>query len=89
MVRIINTAPEFGFLVFLPTFFSKELGFGEGRWPTLLAVIHGTNVFCAGGAAFVGPAIVSIFLGLKLPDEPAQASPPATPPVEPAARVRA
>ncbi|MFC6061382.1 MFS transporter [Streptomyces ochraceiscleroticus] len=46
VVRIINTAPEFGFLVFLPTFFAKELGFGEGRWLTLLAVIYGTNVFC-------------------------------------------
>ncbi|MFG2829593.1 MFS transporter [Streptomyces sp. NPDC048434] len=46
VVRIINTAPEFGFLVFLPTFFSKELGFGEGRWLTLLAVIYGTNVLC-------------------------------------------
>ncbi|MCE4944840.1 MFS transporter [Streptomyces sp. VTCC 41912] len=46
VVRIINTAPEFGFLVFLPTFFGKELGFGEGRWLTLLAVIYGTNVFC-------------------------------------------
>ena len=46
VVRIINTAPEFGFLVFLPTFFSQELGFGEGRWLTLLAVIYGTNVFC-------------------------------------------
>ncbi|WP_329172929.1 MFS transporter [Streptomyces decoyicus] len=46
VVRIINTAPEFGFLVFLPSFFSKELGFGEGRWLTLLAVIYGTNVLC-------------------------------------------
>ncbi|MFF9477230.1 MFS transporter [Streptomyces sp. NPDC014733] len=46
VVRIINTAPEFGFLVFLPTFFAKELHFGEGRWLTLLAVIYGTNVFC-------------------------------------------
>ncbi|GAA0487072.1 MFS transporter [Streptomyces olivaceiscleroticus] len=44
VVRIINTAPEFGFLVFLPTFFAKELHFGEGRWLTLLAVIYGTNV---------------------------------------------
>ncbi|MGW1840559.1 MFS transporter [Streptomyces sp. NPDC002067] len=46
VVRVINTAPEFGFLVFLPTFFAKELHFGEGRWLTLLAVIYGTNVFC-------------------------------------------
>ncbi len=46
VVRIINTAPEFGFLVFLPTFFGSDLGFGQGRWLTLLAVIYGTNVLC-------------------------------------------
>ncbi|MGW7556449.1 MFS transporter [Streptomyces rimosus] len=46
VVRVINTAPEFGFLVFLPTFFGEELGFGQGRWLTLLAVIYGTNVLC-------------------------------------------
>ncbi|MEV0278716.1 MFS transporter [Streptomyces sp. NPDC050610] len=44
VVRVINTAPEFGFLVFLPTFFGDRIGFGEGGWLTLLAVIYGTNV---------------------------------------------
>ncbi|MGW0736061.1 MFS transporter [Streptomyces sp. NPDC002851] len=44
VVRIINTAPQFGFLVFLPTFFGVRLGFGEGGWLLLLAVIYGTNV---------------------------------------------
>lgn len=44
LVRVINTAPQFGFLVFLPTFFSDKLGFGEAGWLRLLALIYGTNV---------------------------------------------
>ncbi|MFD7922035.1 MFS transporter [Streptomyces sp. NPDC059740] len=57
VVRVINTAPEFGFLVFLPTFFGKQLGFGEGRWLTLLAVIYGTNVLCNLLFGAIGDAI--------------------------------
>ncbi|MBL1097735.1 MFS transporter [Streptomyces sp. 205] len=44
VVRIINTAPMFGFLVFFPTIFAEEIGFGEGGWLTLVAIIFGTNV---------------------------------------------
>ncbi|QUH04311.1 MFS transporter [Saccharopolyspora erythraea] len=44
IVRIINTAPEFGMLVFLPRIFSDGLGFGESKWLQLLAIIYGTNI---------------------------------------------
>ncbi|MFK4107473.1 MFS transporter [Streptomyces sp. NPDC002176] len=69
LVRIINTAPEFGFLVFLPTFFGERLGFGEGRWLTLLAVIYGTNVFAnllfgAVGDRFGWRRTIALFGGL-------------------------
>jgi polyol permease family len=44
VVRAINTAPEFGFLVFLPTFFATTLGFGLSRWLQLLAFIFLSNI---------------------------------------------
>ncbi|WP_216213897.1 MFS transporter [Amycolatopsis aidingensis] len=45
IVRVINTAPEFGILVFFPTIFISEIGFGESRWLLLVSVIFGTNIF--------------------------------------------
>ncbi|ASR38338.1 alpha-ketoglutarate transporter [Prauserella marina] len=45
VVRIINTAPEFGMLVFFPTIFITQIGFGESRWLLLVSVIYGTNIF--------------------------------------------
>lgn len=45
LVRIINTAPEFGMLVYLPRIFSDDVGFGTDKWLQLLAVIYGTNIF--------------------------------------------
>jgi polyol permease family len=44
IVRIINTAPQFGMLVFLPRIFSDDIGFGESKWLQLLAIIYGTNI---------------------------------------------
>jgi polyol permease family len=45
LVRVINTAPEFGMLVFFPTIFIDQIGFGENRWLLLVSVIYGTNIF--------------------------------------------
>ncbi|QWF81480.1 MFS transporter [Amycolatopsis sp. CA-230715] len=45
IVRVINTAPEFGMLVFFPTIFINQIGFGESRWLLLVSVIYGTNIF--------------------------------------------
>ncbi|KFU80878.1 polyol permease family [Amycolatopsis lurida] len=45
LVRVINTAPEFGMLVFFPTIFIEDIGFGESRWLLLVSVIYGTNIF--------------------------------------------
>jgi polyol permease family len=45
VVRVINTAPEFGMLVFFPTIFIDQIGFGENRWLLLVSVIYGTNIF--------------------------------------------
>ena len=44
LVRVINTAPEFGFFVFMPTFFQKTVGFSQAQWLTLLSVIFSSNI---------------------------------------------
>ncbi|EHK88862.1 MFS transporter [Saccharomonospora azurea] len=45
LVRVINTAPQFGMLVFFPTIFAYEIGFGMSQWLLLVSVIYGTNIF--------------------------------------------
>jgi polyol permease family len=44
LTRLINTAPEFGFLVFLPTFFTHTIGFSLVRWLHLLSAIFLSNI---------------------------------------------
>ena len=44
VVRLINTTPEFGFLVILPTFFTKVIGFSLVSWLRLLSVIFISNL---------------------------------------------
>ncbi|MEU0810594.1 MFS transporter [Streptomyces sp. NPDC005970] len=45
LVRIVNTAPQFGFLVFLPDVFSHDLGFGTAGWLQLVFVLGAANIF--------------------------------------------
>jgi polyol permease family len=44
IVRMINTAPEFGFLVFLPLFFTQTMGFPMVKWLHLLSAIFFSNI---------------------------------------------
>ncbi len=44
VVRMINTAPEFGFLVFLPSFFINVVGFTLIEWLHLLSAIFTSNI---------------------------------------------
>lgn len=44
IVRTINTAPQFGFLVFLPTFFTETIGFTLSEWLRLLTVMFAVNI---------------------------------------------
>jgi polyol permease family len=44
VIRIINTAPQFGFLVFLPVFFTKVVGLTMVSWLHLLGVIFFSNI---------------------------------------------
>ncbi len=45
LVRIVNTAPQFGSFVFFPTVFAVQLGFGVSGWLNLVFVMGGANVF--------------------------------------------
>jgi polyol permease family len=44
IVRMINTAPEFGFFVILPHFFEEIIGFSQAQYLTLLSAIFLSNI---------------------------------------------
>jgi polyol permease family len=44
IVRVINTAPEFGFFVILPTFFEDRIGLTQAQFLTLLSAIFLSNI---------------------------------------------
>ena len=45
IVRIINTAPQFGLFVFFPTIFAEDLGFGTAGWLQLVFLLGAANIF--------------------------------------------
>lgn len=44
LVRMVNTAPQFGFLVLLPTVFAEDLGFGRSGWLQLVFILGAANI---------------------------------------------
>jgi MFS family permease len=44
IVRMINTAPEFGFFIILPGFFQNTIGFSQAQYLTLLSAIFLSNI---------------------------------------------
>jgi len=44
LVRMINTAPQFGFLVFLPLYFTETIGFTLTQWLRLLSAMFLSNI---------------------------------------------
>lgn len=44
IVRVINTAPQFGFFVFLPLYFMDNVGFTEAQWLQLLSAMFVSNI---------------------------------------------
>lgn len=45
IVRMINTSSEYGFLIFMPTFFTETVGFSLEQWLRLLSYIFLSNIF--------------------------------------------
>lgn len=45
LVRVVNTAPQFGLFVFFPTVFAVDLGFGTAGWLQLVFILGAANIF--------------------------------------------
>lgn len=44
LTRLINTAPQFGMFIILPTVIAQTLGWGESRWLVMTSVIFAGNI---------------------------------------------
>src|SRR4051794_14398744 len=44
IVRMINTAPEFGFFIILPAFFQSRMGFSQSQYLNVLSAIFLSNI---------------------------------------------
>jgi MFS family permease len=44
LTRLINTAPQFGMFIILPTVIAETLGWGESRWLLMTSVIFAGNI---------------------------------------------
>lgn len=44
LVRLINTAPEFGMFIILPAVIATELQFGQSRWLTMTVAVYAGNI---------------------------------------------
>lgn len=45
LVRVVNTAPQFGLFVFFPMIFATDLGFGTAGWLRLVFILGAANIF--------------------------------------------
>jgi polyol permease family/HAD superfamily hydrolase (TIGR01549 family) len=54
LVRVINTAPQFGFLVFLPSFYVGTLGFTLSQWLQVLTWMFFSNIICDLALGMIG-----------------------------------
>jgi polyol permease family len=54
VVRMINTAPQFGFLVFLPSFYVGTLGFNLSQWLQVLSWMFFSNIICDLALGMIG-----------------------------------
>lgn len=45
LVRVVNTAPQFGLFVFFPSIFAVQLGFGTPGWLQLVFILGASNIF--------------------------------------------
>lgn len=57
LVRLINTAPEFGMFVVLPAVIANERGWGQGRWLLMTVCVYATNILVNALFGWVGDKI--------------------------------
>lgn len=44
LVRMINTAPQYGMFVILPAVIANDRGWGQSRWLTMTVLVYATNI---------------------------------------------
>jgi MFS family permease len=44
VIRLINTAPEYGMFIIMPAVVATELGWGQSRWLTMTVIVYGANI---------------------------------------------
>ncbi|OYN96216.1 RbtT/DalT/CsbX family MFS transporter [Enemella evansiae] len=44
LVRLINTAPQYGMFIILPTVIAVDLGWGQSRWLSMTVAVYATNI---------------------------------------------
>ncbi|MBK0868877.1 MULTISPECIES: RbtT/DalT/CsbX family MFS transporter [unclassified Saccharopolyspora] len=44
LVRLINTAPQYGMFIILPTVIAEELGWGQSRWLIMTTLVYASNI---------------------------------------------
>ncbi|WIE65721.1 RbtT/DalT/CsbX family MFS transporter [Curtobacterium sp. MCLR17_036] len=44
LIRLVNTAPEFGMFVIMPTVIGTELGWGQSKWLTMTVIVYAGNI---------------------------------------------
>ncbi|MEV7934325.1 RbtT/DalT/CsbX family MFS transporter [Curtobacterium sp. NPDC089185] len=44
VIRLVNTAPEFGMFVIMPAVIGTELGWGQAKWLTMTVIVYAGNI---------------------------------------------
>ncbi|WP_022904814.1 RbtT/DalT/CsbX family MFS transporter [Curtobacterium sp. B8] len=44
LIRLVNTAPEFGMFVIMPAVIGTELGWGQSKWLTMTVIVYAGNI---------------------------------------------
>ncbi|PYY50297.1 RbtT/DalT/CsbX family MFS transporter [Curtobacterium sp. MCBD17_023] len=57
LVRLVNTAPEFGMFVVLPAVIADERGWGQQRWLLMTVCVYATNILVNALFGWVGDRI--------------------------------
>ncbi|MBP2364383.1 MFS transporter [Pseudonocardia parietis] len=54
LVRLINTAPQYGMFIILPTVIAVDLGWGQSRWLTMTVFVYATNILVNAVFGWIG-----------------------------------
>lgn len=44
VIRLVNTAPEFGMFVIMPAIIGTQLGWGQSKWLTMTVIVYAGNI---------------------------------------------